>query len=139
ALRSDDISGLPRAALHLPVTTFSFALAGVALIGLPPSGTFVAKFMLLRAALGSGRYDIAIVILTGSLLAAAYIFPVLRRALCRPEQSSAWDDAKRPSPLMEGSALALALLAALLGLFTAAPAALLDLGFSVVHVGGGAP
>ena len=39
------------------------------LIGLPPSGGFIAKWMLLQAAIGSGEWGWATLILAGSLLA----------------------------------------------------------------------
>ena len=40
----DYIANLGGTARALPVTTFALALAGVALIGLPPSGAFLAKW-----------------------------------------------------------------------------------------------
>lgn len=136
ALRGDDLHRLPGGAQHLPVTTVSFALAGVALVGLPPSGTFMAKWMLLRAAITAGRFDLAVVILVGSLLAAGYVFPVLRRALCQPKDESRWCDAARPSWLMESSTLVLALIAALLGFFIALPSALLRMDLTRVFLAG---
>ncbi len=42
--RIAELGGRPSA---LPVTTFTLALAGMALIGLPPSGSFLAKWQLL--------------------------------------------------------------------------------------------
>ena len=50
-------------------------------MGLPPSGGFVAKALLLTAAVGEGQWWWALVVLTGGLLAAGYVFRVLARAL----------------------------------------------------------
>ena len=72
--RIEDLGGTARA---LPVTTFAVALAGVALIGLPPSGAFLAKWQLLSSAFALGQWIWVPVVAIGSLLAAAYVFRVL--------------------------------------------------------------
>lgn len=72
--RIEDLGGTARA---LPVTTFAVALAGVALIGLPPSGAFLAKWQLLSSAFALGQWLWVPVVAIGSLLAAAYVFRVL--------------------------------------------------------------
>ncbi|MGB5260249.1 MAG: proton-conducting transporter membrane subunit, partial [Gammaproteobacteria bacterium] len=63
-----------------PATTFAIALAGVALIGLPPSGAFLGKWQLLAGAVATGQWVWLVVTAIGSLLAAAYIFRVLGHA-----------------------------------------------------------
>jgi multicomponent Na+:H+ antiporter subunit D len=40
---------------RLPLTLFAFALAGVTLMGLPPSAGFLAKWLLLGAASSRGN------------------------------------------------------------------------------------
>lgn len=80
--RIADLGGTSRA---LPVTTFVLALAGVALIGLPPSGTFLAKWQLIEAAIITGQWPWVIVIAAGSLLAAGYVFRVLGHAFAPGE------------------------------------------------------
>jgi len=72
--RIEELGGTARA---LPVTTFTFALAGVALIGLPPSGAFLAKWQLLSSAIALGQWLWVPVVAAGSLMAAAYVFRVL--------------------------------------------------------------
>jgi formate hydrogenlyase subunit 3/multisubunit Na+/H+ antiporter MnhD subunit len=76
----DRIDELSAATQALPVVTLGVALAGVALIGLPPSGTFTAKWMLLTAAIDLGQWPWVPVIMAGTLLAAAYVFRVLGHA-----------------------------------------------------------
>lgn len=76
----DRINELGGAAQSMPATTFSIALAGSALIGLPPSGSFIAKWVMMRGAFETGQWWWLIVISAGTLLAAAYIFRVLSHA-----------------------------------------------------------
>ncbi len=76
----DRINELNGTAQRLPATTFAIALAGVALIGLPPSGAFLGKWQLLAGSFASGQWLWILVTIAGSLLAAAYIFRVLGHA-----------------------------------------------------------
>jgi formate hydrogenlyase subunit 3/multisubunit Na+/H+ antiporter MnhD subunit len=76
----DTIRDLDGTAQRLPATTFAIALAGVALIGLPPSGAFLGKWQLLAGAVATGQWVWLVVTAIGSLLAAAYIFRVLGHA-----------------------------------------------------------
>ena len=75
--RIRDLGGTARA---LPITTFTLALAGVALIGLPPSGTFLAKWQLMSASFSTGQWLWVPVLAAGTLLAAASVFRVLGHA-----------------------------------------------------------
>jgi formate hydrogenlyase subunit 3/multisubunit Na+/H+ antiporter MnhD subunit len=72
--RIEELGGTARA---LPVTTFTLALAGVALIGLPLSGAFLAKWQLLSSAIALGQWLWVPVVAAGSLMAAGYMFRVL--------------------------------------------------------------
>jgi formate hydrogenlyase subunit 3/multisubunit Na+/H+ antiporter MnhD subunit len=77
---NDNIADLDGTAQRLPATTFAIALGGVALIGLPPSGAFLGKWQLLAGSFATGQWQWIVVILIGTLLAAAYIFRVLSHA-----------------------------------------------------------
>ena len=81
ALGHDRIAGLGGIGRALPMTVFAFGLGGMSLMGLPPSGGFVAKAMLLTAAVAEGQWWWAVVILVGGLLAGGYVFRVLTPAL----------------------------------------------------------
>ena len=61
----------------LPTTLFATALAGIALIGLPPSGSFLAKWQLMAQALNQGHWYVVLVVALGSLLACIYLFRLL--------------------------------------------------------------
>ena len=50
-------------------------------MGLPPSGGFNAKWMMLQASIASGQWLWSLPILAGSLLAAGYVYRILAPAL----------------------------------------------------------
>ncbi|MFN3594400.1 MAG: complex I subunit 5 family protein [Thiobacillaceae bacterium] len=109
----DTLDGLAGVAGRLPLTLFAFGLAGVTIMGLPPSGGFLAKWLLIDAALLSGQWGWVALIIVGGLLAAGYVFRVLRQAfLLAPE-----DTRFHPVPRrLEWMAFGLAVASVLLGL-----------------------
>lgn len=124
-LGHDRINSLGGIGQQQPMAMFAFALAGVTLMGLPPSGGFVAKWLLLTAALQSGQWWWAGVIVVGGLLAAGYVFLVLRQAFVSQPLGVCF----HPVPhSMELAALTLAMIALLLGLTAKYPLALLQIG-----------
>jgi multicomponent Na+:H+ antiporter subunit D len=127
ALGSDRIVGVSGVATNLPVSTYAFGLAGMSLAGLPPSGGFVAKWMMLSASLASGQWWWGVVILLGGLLTSAYVFVVLGQELSQAEGEAHPEFARVPRA-MEYSALVLALAAILLGLRATELTELLDIG-----------
>ena len=122
----DCIADLDRVAQRLPLTLTAFSLAGISIMGLPPSGGFIGKWILLDAALYSGQWWWALILIMGGLLTAAYVFKVVGYAFTQAEVTHA---ASAVPARMEWTALVLALAAVLLGLFAPWPLALLDIGF----------
>lgn len=119
--RVSDVAGI---AERLPLTLFTFALAGVSLMGLPPSGGFLAKWLLIDLALTQGQWWLVAVIIAGGLLAAVYIFRVLRQAFLNlPEADVEVEHQKaRVVPRSaEWAAFALAAASILLGIFGGVP------------------
>lgn len=107
-----------------PVTVFAFGIAGASLVGLPLTGGFIAKWLLVDAALQGHAWGWASLVLAGGLLAGGYVFRVLGHAFGRgpagPEH--------RPVPAtMAWSTLALALVSVALGFAGAASLELLSL------------
>lgn len=111
--RRDEISYMPGFAHSHPLTFFALFFSGATLIGLPLSGGFVAKFLLLKASIKTGYLLQAVVFLAGSLLAALYVYPIWRESFSYSPQKL-YD---KPLPkLMELSAFLLGLLSFSLGL-----------------------
>jgi formate hydrogenlyase subunit 3/multisubunit Na+/H+ antiporter MnhD subunit len=126
SLGHDRIDGLGGTVRHLPLTASTFGLAGLSLMGVPPSGGFSAKWLLLMASVQEGQWLWAIVILTGGLVAAAYVFMVLARMFAAPS-----DHGGSFAPVSRGRemiALGLALVAVGFGLMPLEPSTLLQIG-----------
>ena len=113
ATGQDTVAGLAGAVERLPVTMFAFALSGMTLMGLPPSSGFLAKWQIIEAALAQGHWIIAAVVLAGGLLAAVYVFRVLRQAFLLTPAGATLTPVSRT---LEWSAFALAAASVLLGL-----------------------
>ena len=125
AVGHDRIANLGGIGRALPLSVFAFALGGISLIGLPPSGGFLAKWVLLTAAATSGQWWWAVVMLVGGLLTACYVFLVLAKALRSTETVTLRAPVQRHQ---EAVALALAIVAVLLGFVAFADVKLLDIG-----------
>ena len=125
AAGSPRIDGLAGVSARLPVAVFSFGLSGMVLMGLPPSGGFAAKWLLLKASLATGQWWWAVVLIGGGLLTAAYVFRVLRVALA---PATATGETQPVAPSLEWTALALALAGVLLGLYAGRILVLLNAG-----------
>ena len=95
---------------------------------MPPSGAFVAKWMLLNAAIVSGQWWWVALLILGSLLAAGYVFRILSHAFRKGTPAA---NAEPVTSAMEWSALALAATALVLGLAAAKPLSLAAIGAPV--------
>jgi len=85
----DQLSELQGIASQLPISIFVFAVTSASLIGLPPSGGFIAKWLLLNNAVEAGQWWWVVTLFIGGLLASAYLFRVLNLAFTTPAQESA--------------------------------------------------
>jgi formate hydrogenlyase subunit 3/multisubunit Na+/H+ antiporter MnhD subunit len=121
----DRINEMAGVGQQAPLSVFAFALAGVTLMGLPPSGGFIAKWLLLNSALESGQWWSAMIIVTGGLFAARYVFSVLQHAFT---ECPAHVQFRPAPPSMEVAALVLAIIAITLGLTATPPLTLLQIG-----------
>jgi NADH:ubiquinone oxidoreductase subunit 5 (subunit L)/multisubunit Na+/H+ antiporter MnhA subunit len=84
ALGHDRIDELAGAARALPVTVLAFVVGGVALMGVVPSGAYLAKKLLLDSADQSGQWWWTLVLQGGAVFTAGYVVLVLVRVLRRP-------------------------------------------------------
>ena len=124
----DRIAELGSITQRLPLTLTAFALAGISLMGLPPSGGFIGKWLLLQASIESGQWWWVVILFLGGFLAAGYVFKVIAHVFTHDEPTSR---AGALPTTMEWSALGLALIAVLLGLFTYWPLTILEMGSSI--------
>jgi multicomponent Na+:H+ antiporter subunit D len=124
SLGHDRIAELGGAARALPVAFLALGLGGLSLMGLPPSGGFAAKWLLMKASIESGQWVWAVVMAAGGLLAGGYLYRVLAPALSgeSPQLKTA------PQRSRESIALALALVAVLLAFAPSSFLAFLQIG-----------
>ncbi len=125
--RVADLSGVSR---HMPLALFAFGLSGVSLMGLPPSGGFSAKWLLLQSALASGQWHWAVALLGGGALTAGYIFRVLSASFKQGDS-----DTFHRTPLgWDVVALLLAASAIVVGVVSTGPLAVLRIGAPIAGV-----
>ncbi|MEN3033741.1 MAG: proton-conducting transporter membrane subunit [Aquificaceae bacterium] len=110
---SDEISLMPDFASRHPLTFFGIFFSGASLMGLPTSGGFIAKFLILKGSIESGLYYIGIAAILGGLLAGLYIYPLWKECFEKSERKP-----KGYIPIwMELSAFSLGLLSFAGGVF----------------------
>ena len=119
ALGHDRIADLAGVARAMPVTVLAFALAGLALMGVVPSGAYLAKKLMLDAADGSGQWWWIIVLQGGAVFTAGYVVLVLVSVL--RSRSGPMPLVKRVSRLSEFAALGLSTSSLLLALAALGP------------------
>lgn len=76
----DRIQALAGIATREPVNVLIFAIAGVSLVGLPPSAGFIAKWLLLTSSVQNGQWWWVFIVVSGGLIASTYLFKVLSLA-----------------------------------------------------------
>ena len=73
---------------RMPVTMIAFLIGSMSVIGIPPTGGFISKWHLLLGTLEADQLPMLVVLLSSSLLNAAYFLPVFYRAFfCTAEES----------------------------------------------------
>jgi len=81
-----ELAGLGRV---MPFTAGCYALATVAIMGLPPFSGFISKFLMITAAAAAGRVEVAALILVGSIVAAFYYLRIVRLLFFHPYEGPA--------------------------------------------------
>ena len=112
---SDAFDRLRGLAVAMPISVFGFALAAVTLAGLPPSGGFTAKYLIMTAAFVSGQWVWALVMAGGGLLAAIYLYRPMAALFARsaPPETITVSTSRQLVPLALATAsIALGFLAA---------------------------
>jgi multicomponent Na+:H+ antiporter subunit D len=91
-----DMTGIGR---RMPITMTAFFIGSLSVIGLPPCGGFISKWFLVLGTLEARQYVMLVVILTSSLLNAAYFLPVVYRAFFCTEAESQFENRMEEAPL----------------------------------------
>ncbi len=115
ALGHDRIRDLGGAARAMPLTLLAFAVSGVALMGVVPSGAYVAKKLLLNAAEESSQWWWIAVLQGGAAFTASYVALVLVSALRHPQTHPA--EIRQVPMVPQWAALGLALASLFLAWF----------------------
>ncbi len=114
----DEMRGIGR---QMPATMWSFAIAGIGLVGIPPLSGFLSKWVLAQGAVQSAMPVFSwlgpVVLLVSALLTAGYIAPVVLPAFFPGEQGSALSAKRAPMGMLLPLA-ALAGLSLLFGLYS---------------------
>lgn len=148
--RLDRLGGLVGRA---PMLAVAFMLAALSLAGMPPMSGFIAKLLLIRAAIGEASYLVAGVVTLVGLLTLLAMLRVWNAVFWGPEGEATWsddedtDDRAPTRPGLVAPALALAALSLLLGVgaqpllvaVDTAAAVLLDPALYAAAVGGRLP
>jgi multicomponent Na+:H+ antiporter subunit D len=92
-----DFVGLGRS---MPWTTAAFVAAGLSLIGIPLTAGFISKWYLVQAALESGLWPIAALVVASSLLAVIYVWRVVEAAYFTPAPAGARRTEEAPLSLL---------------------------------------
>ncbi len=107
----DELAGIGR---YMPLSTFTFIIAALALVGIPPLNGFMSKLTLYYALIDAGLAPLVVVIIVTSALALlAYVKIVYSVWLKAPLRD--YSDVKEAHPLMLVPLLILALTCIVLG------------------------
>lgn len=97
SLEIEDLRGIGR---RMPLTTFSWVLGGLGLIGVPVTAGFVSKWFFISAALELGWWPVAALILMSSLLALVYVWRVVEVAYFDSPPEGAAEIAEAPFSML---------------------------------------
>ena len=114
----DELVGI---GLRMPVTMWCFTIASLSLVGIPPMGGFLSKWVIALASVGSGMGVLSVlpvvILLISAMLTAGYLFPVAFKAFFPGEEYDGPTDRAEPSPLMTVPMILLCGVALIMGIF----------------------
>ncbi|ATX67426.1 complex I subunit 5 family protein [Roseinatronobacter bogoriensis] len=124
----DVIRDLDRTPIRPTLAQFTFALAAISLIGLPPSLGFIGKWSLMEGAMAAGYWHWVGVTMAGTLLSVAYFSRVFAGFL-RFDRVRAPVGEHQGWALADAAPLTLALMAIGLGLLAAPVLSFIEIGY----------
>jgi len=93
-----NISEMDGIGKRMPVTLACFFIGSLSVIGLPPCGGFISKWYLVLGTLESERFFMLLILLSSSLLNAAYFLPIVYRAYFGPPNPLKYGDRVNEAP-----------------------------------------
>jgi multicomponent Na+:H+ antiporter subunit D len=125
SVRLAALAGLGR---RMPWTFAAVVVAGLGLVGLPPTAGFVSKWALVVALVDAGQWPVLVAVLAGSMLAVVYVGRIVEvawfREPCAVEPDSA--PPARPPASMVAATWCLVLLTVYFGVDPTLPAGFAD-------------
>jgi multicomponent Na+:H+ antiporter subunit D len=91
-----DMTGIGK---RMPITMTAFFIGSLSVIGLPPCGGFISKWFLVLGTLEARQYVMLAVVLTSSLLNAAYFLPIVYRAFFCTDDESKFENRMAEAPI----------------------------------------
>ena len=106
---------------QMPVTVWCFLIAALSLVGIPPMGGFLSKWVIALASVDSGMGVFSVlppvILLISALLTAGYLFPVAFHAFFPGEEFEGSSEKREPNALMLVPMILLCAAALTVGLF----------------------
>jgi multicomponent Na+:H+ antiporter subunit D len=115
--RISELSGIGR---HLPWTMGAFFIGSLSMIGIPPAAGFISKWYLVLGTVEAGELAFLFVLLSSSVLNAAYFLPITYKAFFEKEQAppaAAPTEPIREIPMVAIPLVLTALLSLLMGIY----------------------
>ncbi len=84
---------------RMPLTMTAFFIGALSVIGLPPGGGFISKWFLVIGTVESGQIAMLVVLLSSTLLNAAYFLPVVYRAFFCTSEEAMFGDQMDEAPI----------------------------------------
>ncbi len=103
------VSQLGGVGREMPWTMGAFTVAALSLSGVPGLGVFIAKLTMLRGAVEATDLFALGILLIGSVLSAAYLFPIVRSAFFDAKAATEAENAHDPGMLMRVPLIATAI------------------------------
>ncbi len=94
------IESLTNAGRRMPWTMAAIVIGGLSLIGVPFTTGFVSKWYLVTAAIESGLWWVAAIVLAGSLITAAYVWKIVELAYFRRDAGEPVERSEAPIMLL---------------------------------------
>jgi multicomponent Na+:H+ antiporter subunit D len=87
--KSAEISHMNGLYKKMPLTMASIAIAGISVVGVPPTAGFFSKWYLVLGAIRAGQWQFAAVLLASSLMTAIIFFRILEQIYFKPNPAPA--------------------------------------------------